>query len=139
VSKFCLDIRPIWSIQRFYIHVFSNTAIFEGVETNISSWIRIMQWPFLSVSYERNIPAKVGIHWYFVLYIHTLIQPSWIYNYLCNLCLSLFMFEFDSRSWRGVFDTTLSDKVCQWLRPICGFLLVLRFPPRYNWNIVEWR
>jgi len=23
--------------------------------------------------------------------------------------------EFESRSWRGVLDTTLSDKVCQWL------------------------
>jgi len=23
--------------------------------------------------------------------------------------------EFDSRSWRGVLDTTLCDKVCQWL------------------------
>ena len=23
--------------------------------------------------------------------------------------------EFESRSWRGVFDTTLCDKVCQWL------------------------
>ena len=30
---------------------------------------------------------------------------SWIYNYLCNQC----------RSWRGVLDTTLCDKVCQWL------------------------
>ena len=35
--------------------------------------------------------------------------------------------EFESRTWRGVFNTTLCDKVCQWL--ISGFLLVLRFPP----------
>ena len=35
---------------------------------------------------------------------------SWIYNYLCNQCLwvrTLFR--------RGVLDTTLFDKVCQWL------------------------
>jgi hypothetical protein len=31
---------------------------------------------------------------------------SWIYNYLCNQCLS-------PLRW-GVLDTTLCDKVCQW-------------------------
>jgi hypothetical protein len=35
---------------------------------------------------------------------------SWIYNYLCNQCLSP-----QIRSWQGVLDTTLCDKVCQWL------------------------
>jgi hypothetical protein len=34
---------------------------------------------------------------------------SWIYNYLCNQCL------LSTRSWKGVLDTTLCDKVCQWL------------------------
>jgi hypothetical protein len=34
----------------------------------------------------------------------------WIYNYLCNQCLSLLTFE--SHSWRGVIETTLYDKVC---------------------------
>jgi hypothetical protein len=38
---------------------------------------------------------------------------SQIYNYLCNQCLSPLKFE--SCSWRGVLDTTLCDKVCQWL------------------------
>jgi len=32
----------------------------------------------------------------------------WIYNYLCNQCLS-------PLKGRGVLDTTLSNKVCQWL------------------------
>ena len=32
---------------------------------------------------------------------------SWIYNYLCNQCLSPLR--------RDVLDTTLCDKVCQWL------------------------
>jgi hypothetical protein len=36
---------------------------------------------------------------------------SWIYNYMCNH-LSC---EFKTRSWLGVLDTTLCDKVCQWL------------------------
>ena len=42
---------------------------------------------------------------------------SWIYNYLCNQCLSPLSCEFESRSWRDVLDTTLWDKVCQWFSP----------------------
>ena len=40
---------------------------------------------------------------------------SWIYNYLCNQCLSLPTLWFRIRLRRGVVETTLSDKVCQWL------------------------
>jgi hypothetical protein len=39
---------------------------------------------------------------------------SWIYNYLCNQCLSPLKLWGRTRSWRGVLDTTLCDKVCQW-------------------------
>ena len=39
---------------------------------------------------------------------------SWIYNCLCNLCISPLKL-FGPRSWRDVLDTTLCDKVCQWL------------------------
>ena len=38
-----------------------------------------------------------------------------IYNYLCSQCISPLSCEFESCSGRGVLDTTLSDKVCQWL------------------------
>ena len=38
---------------------------------------------------------------------------NWIYNYLCNQCLSPLKFE--SRVLQGVLDTTLCDKVCRWL------------------------
>ena len=41
---------------------------------------------------------------------------SWIYNYLCNQCpspLKLFWVRIQLRP--GVLDTTLCDKVCQWL------------------------
>ena len=40
---------------------------------------------------------------------------SWIYNYQYNQCLSPITLRVKSRSWRGAFDTTLRDKVCQWL------------------------
>jgi hypothetical protein len=37
---------------------------------------------------------------------------KWIYNCLCNQCLSPLKFWI---RWRGVLDTTLCDKVWQWL------------------------
>jgi hypothetical protein len=41
---------------------------------------------------------------------------SLIYNYLCNQCLSQFLScECKYSSWWGALDTTLCDKVCQWL------------------------
>ena len=39
---------------------------------------------------------------------------SWVYNYLCNQCLPpLMRVRIPLR--QGVLDTTLCDKVCQWL------------------------
>jgi hypothetical protein len=36
---------------------------------------------------------------------------SWVFNYLCSQCLSPLVVS----SWCSVLDTTLCDKVCQWL------------------------
>ena len=52
---------------------------------------------------------------------------SWIYNYLCNQWISPPKFEF--RSWRGALDTTLCDKVYQWLAIGLWFFSVTPFPP----------
>ena len=43
------------------------------------------------------------------------IGGNWIYNYLCNQCLSPLKLWVRLSLRRGVLDTTLSDKVCQWL------------------------
>jgi len=40
---------------------------------------------------------------------------SWIYNYLCNQCLSPLILWVRIPLRQGVLDTTLYDKVCQWL------------------------
>ena len=40
---------------------------------------------------------------------------SWIYNYLCNQCLSPLTLWVQISFRRGVLDTTLCNKVCQWL------------------------
>ena len=49
---------------------------------------------------------------------------SWIYNYLCNHCLSPLTLQVRIPLRRGVLDTTLCDIVCQWLAQVCGFLRV---------------
>ena len=48
---------------------------------------------------------------------------SWIYNYLCNQCLSPLMLWGWTHSWWGVLDTTLCGKVCQWLTTCPWFSL----------------
>jgi hypothetical protein len=53
---------------------------------------------------------------------------------LCTCAISAYhhwIYEFETRSCRGVLDTTLCDNVCQWLATGRWF------SPRYNWNIVE--
>ena len=40
---------------------------------------------------------------------------NWISNYLCNQCLSQLMLWVRIQLRQGVLDTTLCDKVCQWL------------------------
>jgi hypothetical protein len=68
---------------------------------------------------------------------------SWIYNYLCNQYLSPLTLWVRIRLRRGVFDTTLCDKVCQplatgrWVTPGTPVSSTNKTPPRYNWNIVE--
>ena len=48
---------------------------------------------------------------------------SLIYSYLCNQCLSPLALWFRIPLRRGVLDTTLCDKVCQWLAAGCSFSL----------------
>ena len=43
------------------------------------------------------------------------INGSWIYNYLCNLCLASLKLRVPTQSLRGALDTTFCDKICQWL------------------------
>ena len=40
---------------------------------------------------------------------------SWIYSYLCNQCLSTLTLWVRTPLRWGVLDSTLCDKVCQWL------------------------
>ena len=54
---------------------------------------------------------------------------SWIYNYLCNQCLSPLTLQVWIWLGWGVLDTKLWDKVISDLQQVSGILRVLRFPP----------
>jgi len=46
---------------------------------------------------------------------------SWIYNYICNQCLSPLILWVRNSLRQGVLDTTWCDKVCQWLTAVRWF------------------
>jgi hypothetical protein len=56
-------------------------------------------------------------------------HDSWIYNYLCNRCLSPLMLRVQFLLRTNARCSTLCDKVCQWLAQVGVFRRVLRFPP----------
>ena len=68
---------------------------------------------------------------------------SWIYNYLCNQCLSSLMLWFRIPLRRGVRDTTICDKVsqwlaiCRWFSPSTPVSSTNKTDRHDNWNIVE--
>ena len=55
-----------------------------------------------------------GIHWFIGGSSWSWLYGSWIYNYLCNQCLSPLTLGVRIPLGRGVLVTTLCDKVCQW-------------------------
>jgi hypothetical protein len=57
---------------------------------------------------DQNWRSGLGLSWLWS-------YGSWIYNYLCKQCLSPLMLWVWILLSGGVFDTTLCDKVCQWL------------------------
>ena len=85
-------------------------------------------------------------HTYFKGQLWSWSYDSWIYNYLCSQCLSLLMLWVWIPLSHGVLDTTLCDKVyqwlaaCQWFSPDTGTPVSStnkNWLPGYNWNVVE--
>ena len=67
-------------------------------------WTKQKEYDLLSV--HDTLLSRLSWSWSY---------GSWIYNYLCNQCLSpLTLWVWIPHGW-GVLDTTLCDKICQWL------------------------
>ena len=106
------------------------------------------------VCYEQSdFPKKVITVFIMSLYIHDIrlltcdlygmswswSYGSWIFNFLCNQCMPITTNLVSLNPVHG--EVYLIQhyvlKFVSDLRHVSGFLRKLRFPPRYNWNIVE--
>ena len=90
----------------------ATTALKAWWETSASQIFGVC-WPIIGFILRRGSYIKMNILSY-------VLQPSWsygswIYNHLGNQCLSPLTKWFQILLSWGVFDTTLCDKVCQWL------------------------
>ena len=123
-----------------------NIQLLPSYEVNIENWQpvggcfpRVLKQPLPLVGWQIDVHLiwRRGPSW-------SWLYGSWIYNYLCNQCLSplkLWVWApFMARcSWYNIMWSSLSVTCDRW----GGFLKVLWFPPpikwppRYNWNIVE--
>ena len=88
-------------------------------------YVRGFDFAYVSTIFWLDVGTILTL-WYFSFFIifHLLIlrgpswwwsHGSWIYNYLYNQFLSPLKLRVWTHSLRGVLDTTLCDKVCQWL------------------------
>jgi hypothetical protein len=101
-----------------YNHVFCRKTLwsdfFQTIGSTNRQTVEQMNWRTIGVSYYIYISSRpwsnmwewLSWSWWY---------DSWIYNFLSNQCLSPLKFWVRTPSWRGVLDTTLRDKVWQWL------------------------
>jgi len=71
--------------------------------------IRSTELDFFYSENHRNISQKLDI----LIFAES--EPTKIYNYLCNQCISLLTLWVQTLLRRRVLEPTLCDKVCQWL------------------------
>jgi hypothetical protein len=97
-----------WSFYSGWFMVFNATF------NNIS----VISWQSVLLVEETRVPGEnhrtKGLSWSWS-------YGCWIYNYLCNQCLLLLMLWVRIPRRRGVLDTTLCDKTCQWLATVRWF------------------
>ena len=117
-----------------YFMLYENTHVYPVIweHTCISCYMRTHMYIMLyenthvyHVIWEHTcISCYMRTHMYFMLYENTDIYQglswswsygSWIYNYLCNQHLSPIMLWVRSQPRWVVLNTTLLDKVSQWL------------------------
>ena len=96
------------------------------IAKKISSEKQVQKWNgdcSRTIEVFLHFNCLVSLLWYCIcaplLYGHSgLLWPwsydTWIYNYLCSQCLSPLTVWVRILLRRGVIDTTLCDKVCQW-------------------------
>jgi len=116
LNKIVVQCSSFFSFRRtkccsYRSYSFLNTNIFEfflDIHANPVYMYRTSQVHVRSLSPYIKYHVYLGLLWPWL-------YGNWIYNYLCDQCLSPLKLWVRPRSWRGVLDATLCDKVCQWL------------------------
>ena len=113
--QFLAKLLSLWVIDEpefffFLLFYIRNFAYLEGMFSTWNSKTRQMsniQW-IQHMTVSSTVLCPVGPSWSY---------GSWIYNYSCtyNQCLSQLTMKLRIRLRRGELNTTLCDKVCQWL------------------------
>ena len=139
VQELCLRSLYIYTyIISFIIIISLHDIPLYAIILSLVNWIYCSSWPkFIIFIQGMNLETNQNKtnRWYHVLLVFLCIivfldwgtiivcsHGNWIYNYLCNQCLSpLTLWVWVRIPIRqGVFDITLCYKVCQW--QVGGFL-----------------
>jgi hypothetical protein len=111
-----------WSIKAYHFEIHFITT-YRGVHF-LNCFIPfdfMFKWYLLYLDTD----LLYSLHWYYFLPLCCMFyfikrsswlwsHGSWIYNYLCNQCLSPLTLWTRIPLRQGVLETTLSDKMCQW-------------------------
>ena len=126
------------SKSRTYMCMISDFLVKSCTKFNILTCVIkskvLLKWlmKFFFLFFFKILDALMGLPWSWS-------YDSWIYNYHSNQCLSSLTLWVRISLRQGVLDTTLCDKVCQWLshlRQVDSFLRVLRYPPSIKLTIM---
>jgi hypothetical protein len=113
------NIDPGWHIRYlgntdlhcFHIYTGLWVMVFNTTFNNIS----VISWRSVLLVEETTFLHAVNSLIAVYIWGQSWLYGSWISNYLCNQCLSPLKLWVQPSLRRGVLDTALCDKVCQWL------------------------
>jgi hypothetical protein len=108
LCKYCAVVYDIYSVFRGVVHSMNPIVLHHDLIKQLVSVVEKMEMLIL-----LHFDCKMSL-----VSLHVQNTVNIVYN------STIFT---KSRSWRGVLDTALCDKVCQRLRQVTGFFPVLQF------------
>ena len=146
-NNLCVHLTLLWLEIKYYIvHIPSANYMgrMDEIGLDLFTCLQICQFISLLNTYQSQIyiriqiPKKSKMRWCYVFsdifYLITKVPSwswshgSWIYDYLCNQCLSPLTLWVRTPPMRGVLDTTLCGKVGQCFATGMWFIRVHGFP-----------
>jgi hypothetical protein len=135
-----------WSLNLTFVYNYRTTSVGSMMETRLLCLIEQINWFLSSISIH---PIVIQIIRLVSIYLESILYMFW-WNSMCpppsgcrgrdlmvvgltaTFAISAYHHqycEFKPRSWWSVLETTICDKVCQWLTTGQWFSPALQFPP----------